>query len=212
MSNKAIIDTLKQRLKAPLPGLSAQERMAVRVVPMPAAIPANARDSAVLCLIYPVENKLCVLLMQRNTDKSAHSGQISFPGGRYETSDESLQATALRETYEEVGIPAIDIQVLGALTPLYIPVSNFMVHPFVAYANNRPAYTLNKNEVVQIIEIRVEELFHHSRKTLVDVTSPAVPDVLRQVKAYQLEDGTIIWGATAMILSELEVVMEESKY
>ena len=183
--------------------------MAARVVPMPDAIPADARPSAVLCLLFPMQEQLHVLLMRRMADKGAHSGQVSFPGGKYERTDADLKATALREAQEEVGIMSADVDIIGALTPLYIPVSNFQVYPYVAFAGKQLAYNVNNREVAQIIEVPVDTLFHAERKTVTDVISPAMPDVIRQVKAYHLPDDTIIWGATAMILSELEVVIND---
>lgn len=204
---ESIIDRLRGRLQQPLPGLSAQERMAARVLPMPLQIPTNARASAVLVLLFPHAGELNILLMKRMEDKGAHSGQVSFPGGRQERFDADLRATALREAQEEVGILSAEVDILGALTPLYIPVSNFNVYPFVGYAKERPLYNLSRQEVAYVLEVPLSSLLHESRKTVTDVISPAVPGVIREVKAYKLEDGTIIWGATAMMLSELEVVL-----
>jgi 8-oxo-dGTP pyrophosphatase MutT (NUDIX family) len=195
-------------LSQPLPGRVAQERMMGRVVSMPIKVPDNARPSAVLCLLFPVEDELNMLLMKRREDKTAHSGQVSFPGGSYEQTDTDLRATALREAQEEVGITSSEVDILGALTPLYIPVSNFNVYPYVGYARQRPVYNLSHSEVSYTIEVPLSDLLCADRKTVTKVTSPAVPDVIRQVKAYKLEDGTIIWGATAMIISELEAVLE----
>lgn len=180
-----------------------------RVVSMPLVVPANARPSAVLCLLFPIRDELNVLLMKRREDKGAHSGQVSFPGGSYDNTDANLRATALREAQEEVGIVSAEVDVLGALTPLYIPVSNFNVYPFVGYSTQRPIYNLSHNEVSYTIEVPLHSLLHADRKTKVDVISPAAPDVIRQVNAYKLEDGTIIWGATAMIISELEAVVAD---
>ena len=201
------IEHLKKQLQQPLPGLKAQELMAGRVIAAPSIVPEDARPSAVLCLLFPLQDELNVLLMKRVADKGAHSGQISFPGGKKEKTDADLKATALREAQEEVGIMSAEVDIIGGLTPLYIPVSNFNVYPFVAYAHEAPIFNINKSEVAATIEIPLSTLLHESRKTVVDVTSPAMPGVLRKVKAYQLEDGTIIWGATAMIISELEVVI-----
>ena len=182
-----------------------------RVVSMPLKVPENARPSAVLCLLFPLEGELTVLLMKRREDKTAHSGQVSFPGGSFEASDADLRATALREAQEEVGIVSSEVDILGALTPLYIPVSNFNVYPYIGFAEQRPQYNLSQNEVSYTIEVPLGNLLHADRKIVTDVTSPAVPGVIRQVKAYKLEDGTIIWGATAMIISELEAVLEENR-
>ncbi|MGN6567530.1 MAG: NUDIX hydrolase [Flavipsychrobacter sp.] len=203
----SILERLRTRLQQPLPGLSAQEKMAARVVPMPLEVPANARASAVLVLLFEAANELNVLLMKRMEDKGAHSGQVSFPGGRQESYDADLRATALREAQEEVGILSGDVDILGALTPLYITVSNFNVYPYVGYAKQAPEYNLSRQEVAYIMEVPLTTLLHESRKTVTDVISPAVPGVIRQVKAYQLEDGTVIWGATAMIIAELEVLL-----
>ncbi len=176
---------------------------------MPDVIPSDARPSAVMSLLFPVENELHLLFIKRTEDGHAHSGQVSFPGGKQDPVDTNLKATALREAQEEVGIMPADVDILGELTPLYIPVSNFQVHPFVAFAKERPTYNINEAEVRHILEVPVSELFHADRKVTTGVISPAMPGVKMTVKAYQLVDGTIIWGATAMILSELETILEE---
>jgi 8-oxo-dGTP pyrophosphatase MutT (NUDIX family) len=183
--------------------------MAARVKPMPAQVPRNARPSAVLSLLFPHEDKLHVLLIRRISDGKAHSGQIGFPGGKQDDSDADLKATALREAHEEVGILSTEVDILGSLTPLYIPVSNFQVYPFVAFAQQKPVYAISQSEVDEIIEIPLHQLFHADNKTVVNVTSPVMPEILRSVRAYKLNSGSIIWGATAMILSELETIIEE---
>lgn len=203
------IEWLKNRLQYPLPGFAAQERMAARVKPLPGKIPEDVRASGVLCLLFPKDGELNVLLMKRMADKGAHSGQISFPGGKQELSDADLKVTALREANEEVGIMSSEVDILGALTPLYIPVSNFMVHPYIGFARQQPTYILSIQEVAYTIELPLSTLFHEARKTTVDVVSPAMPLTLRSVKAYQIDEQTIIWGATAMMLSELEIILAE---
>ena len=193
----------------PLPGFKAHERMLGRVRPMPLAVPENARQSAVLSLLFYIDERLNILLMKRKEDNTAHSGQVSFPGGRYEPADADLKATALREAQEEVGIDPGKVDVFGALSSLYIPVSNFNVHPFLAFTNQRPDYSLSHQEVSYILEVPIEEIFHPRKKIKTDVTSPATPKATYNVNAYQLDDGTIIWGATAMILSEIETVLSD---
>jgi 8-oxo-dGTP pyrophosphatase MutT (NUDIX family) len=204
-----IIEWLKIRLQEPLPGVLGQERMAARVIPMPDVIPNNARPSAVLGLLFPSDGKLQMLLIKRISDGKAHSGQIGFPGGKQDTSDADLKATALREAHEEVGLLSADVDIIGSLTPLYIPVSNFQVYPFLAFSKTKPEYNISESEVEDILEISLDDLFHAERKTMVNVTSPVMPEILRSVRAYKLESGSIIWGATAMIISELETIMEE---
>jgi 8-oxo-dGTP pyrophosphatase MutT (NUDIX family) len=203
------INQLRERLKAPLPGLAAQELMAARVVPMPQVIPDDAKPSAVLCLLFPVGDELHVLLMRRTPDNTAHSGQVSFPGGRVEAGDKNLQATALREAYEEVGVAPDTIEILGALSSLYIPVSRYQVFPFVGYAEENLSYVISRDEVAHVIELPLHHLFAEENKIMTDVKSPAVPMLIRNVKAYRPDEQTIIWGATAMILSELEVLLKE---
>jgi 8-oxo-dGTP pyrophosphatase MutT (NUDIX family) len=203
------IDWLKERLQRPLPGYAAHERMLARVKPMPEDIPEHARASAVLSLLFPQNEELNLLLIQRTEDGHAHSGQISFPGGRQDPTDADLRATALREAQEEVGIMSSEVQILGELTRLYIPVSNFLVYPFVAYAERRPEYNLSQAEVHRVLEVPLSEFLSEERKTIARVTSPVDKNFVRKVNAYQLKDGSIIWGATAMILSELEVIVSE---
>ena len=205
--NTQHIELLKNRLKEPLPGRPAQERMTGRVVTMPPTVPENAKPSAVLCLLFPMNDELHLLLMKRREDSTAHSGQVSFPGGRVELTDENYMFTALREANEEVGIQQHEVEVLGALTPLYIPVSNFNVFPYIAFTPQRPLYNLSQNEVSYTIEVPLASLLAPERKTITDVRSPASPQIIRNVNAYVLTDGTVIWGATAMIISELEVIV-----
>ena len=180
-----------------------------RVIPLPRTVPDNARLSAVLCLLYPENDELHMLLMKRMEDRTAHSGQVSFPGGRFEAGDGDMQTTALREAHEEVGVHPAIVDVVGALTPLYIPVSNFNVFPYVGFVNHRPDLNLNRHEVSHVIAAPLSDLLHDGRKTVADVSSPIMPGLIRNVRAYRLDDGTIIWGATAMIISELETILKE---
>ena len=209
MAHTLLINWLKERLQKELPGITAQERMTGRVLPMPGEIPESARQGAVLALLYPVDSVLTLLLMKRAADSSAHSGQVSFPGGKCDPEDADLVATALREAWEEVGLPANHIEIIGALSSLYIPVSNFNVHPFMAYTSVKPELTPSPDEVEYIIEVPIAELFHPERITKMIVTSPADKSFVRKVPAYKLQDETVIWGATAMMISELQMLLEE---
>ena len=203
---REIIDGIRKQLAGPLPGRTAQERMKGRLRPMPQVIPYNAKDSAVLQLLFPLHDELHILLMRRTEDGRAHSGQISFPGGRHEPEDASFMVTALREAEEEVGIVAGEVEVLGALTPLYIPVSFYLVHPFVAWSEQRPDYLPSRTEVSEIIEVPVAHLFDKGNKITTEVKPSSMPGVTFTVPAYSLPNGSYIWGATAMMLAELEEV------
>jgi 8-oxo-dGTP pyrophosphatase MutT (NUDIX family) len=206
-----MIERLRTRLALPLPGLAAQEKMTGRVLPMPEKVPASARPSAVLFLLFGKEESLRLLLIQRTADGRAHSAQISAPGGRWEPADADLRTTALRETEEEVGIAPKDVDVLGELTPLYIPISNFLVHPFVGYAPALPPLILSAHEVDGTLEVPLGWLFSAKAKVTTEVRPSSAPGLVLNVPAYKLEDGNIIWGATAMMLAELESVMTEEK-
>lgn len=203
------IDLIQQRLLQPLPGFEAHEKMMGRVVAMPSSIPENAKLSAVMNLLFPIDGLLHIVLIRRTEDGKAHSGQVSFPGGRMDTTDPDLQYTAMRELEEEVGVTSSSIQLLGALSPLYIPVSNFHVYPFVGFSQQKPVFQLSEQEVSKLLIVSLNDLFHTSRKTKASVTSPADPNFKRIVNAYQLNDCSIIWGATAMILAELETIFAE---
>ncbi|WP_123985307.1 NUDIX hydrolase [Taibaiella soli] len=204
------IERLKKRLQEPLPGRSFQELMAARVLPMPDEIPKNARSSGVLALLFPKQEELNLLLIERAIDGGKHSGQVAFPGGRYEQTDKDLEATALRETKEEIGIGSDTIEVLGALSCLYIPVSNFNVYPFVGLSAPPATYILSEREVASVLEVPLAELFAPSAKIKTEVRPSSRPDLVLEVPAYQLAGKPIIWGATAMMLSELEAVWNDA--
>ncbi len=209
MNFDVFIDLVTKRLCETLPGRAAHEKMLGRVKNMPTQLPENARQSAVLCLLFPKNGELHVVLMKRMEDNTPHSGQVSFPGGRFEEEDIDFQATALREAQEEVGIKPTDVQVLGPLSSLYIPVSNFNVNPYLAYHASHPDYQLNIDEVRHVLEVPLSRLFAPDTKKRTNVVSPAIPNQTFEVNAYILPDNTIIWGATAMILSEIEHLLNE---
>lgn len=192
----------------PLPGLAAQNRMASRVRPLPPELPDDARESAVMALLFPLEEELNLMLIKRVEDGKPHSGQISFPGGRRDPEDESLQVTALRETFEEVGIPSSSIEVLGKLSQLYIPVSNSNVHPFVGYMHSITESRINEAEVQYILEVPVKELFRPERKIIKEIRPSAFPDIVINAPSYELDEKHVIWGATAMMIAELEEVLK----
>lgn len=210
MDYSARIAQLTTRLKAPLPGLAAQELMTGRVLPMPPGIPDDARSSAVLALLFPKNEELHLLFIRRTEDGKAHGGQISFPGGRQEPFDADLSATALREAQEEVGIMSGDVTILAPISSLYIPVSKFLVYPYIGFAAGAPAYNLSEQEVAEVLEVPVAHLFNNEHKVVTTVRPSSRPDMKLTVPAYSLPGGDIIWGATAMILSELEVIWNET--
>lgn len=202
------ITWLKHRLQQPLPGLDAQNKMAARVRELPAVIPDTAKLSAVLAILFPQNDELTLLLIKRVDDGKPHSGQISFPGGRKDATDPDLAFTALREAYEEVGIPSDNVEILGELTSLYIPVSYSQVHPFVGFISQKPNLILSTNEVQYTLEVPLRELFAPEKKIVTHITPAAFPDITIKAPAYKWDEEHLIWGATAMIISELEVIMD----
>lgn len=203
------IEQLKKRLQEPLPGYAAQNKMASLRRKGPFEVPDTARESAVMGLLYPDNDLLNLLLIRRVEDGKAHGGQISFPGGRKDPEDNSLQETALRETFEEVGVPSEQIEILGGLSSLYIPVSNSNVFPYIGFAHERPEYTINPTEVQYTLEVTLEELFHPEKKTITEIRPSSMPEITIKVPTYLWDADHKIWGATAMMIAELETVYKE---
>lgn len=210
MSEK-FINALKSRLQQPLPGLDAQQRMSsnFRFSERFTNIGReNARNSAVLIPLYFNGSELSVVLMKRPSYKGAHSGQVSFPGGKHEETDTNLQHTALRESHEEVGLPPSSVQVLGQLTDLFIPASNFLVHPFVGFVNDLPQLVPDQHEVESILLPEMGHFFTHEK---VEKDIRITKEFTLRAPYYEV-DGHTVWGATAMILSELQQVLRETAY
>lgn len=184
-------------LSRKLPGEQAQLRMAP-AFRGPISSPDRSAEAAVLALFYPSDKDIHLAFIKRNEYDGPHSAQISFPGGAREALDASLMDTALRETREEVGISE-KIEVLGSLTPLHIPVSNFMVHPFVGWMKECPVFIPDPTEVQYVIEAPLDVLLNpsnHDSEILYHYELPI------EVPFYRVGEEKI-WGATAMILSEL---------
>lgn len=161
------------------------------------------QTGSVLILIFPQNNKINIVFIQRTTYAGVHSGQISFPGGKPEPGDKDLIDTALRETEEEIGVSAKDIRILGKLTPLFIPVSNIEVYPVVGCISYKPEFKPDKTEVKSIIEIPLDYLL---RPDIVKKKTTVIQNTNIQIPYFNF-NGRHIWGATAMILNEfLEVI------
>jgi 8-oxo-dGTP pyrophosphatase MutT (NUDIX family) len=158
----------------------------------------NPVQAAVLVLFYGSGKETRLVFIKRNEYDGPHSAQVSFPGGARETGDPTLEETALRETREELGIKG-QIEVLGSLTPLHIPVSNFMVHPFVGWMNQSPEFRPDPTEVQYVIEVSLRELLDPA-----NCDSEIIYHHERSIKAPFYRVGKEkIWGATAMMLSEV---------
>lgn len=202
------IHRLKGRLTRDLPGEEAQFRMAPRQrMRMKEALSGALRpqQSAVLLYLFPDQDDWRIVLMKRPDYDGAHGGQISIPGGRLEPGENHTQA-ALREFREETGIPVSRTQLLGRLSELYIAPSSFLVKPFVACAQERPRFDPDPVEVEQIIELTVSALMSEAtvKRGRVRLSS----DVRVETPYFDVE-GHMVWGATAMILSELKEILSD---
>jgi len=164
-------------------------------------IPSSAKAAAVLVLLYPIANKTYFVLIERPTYLGTHSGQISFPGGKKEKEDLDITHTAIREAWEETNINKEELNIIGELSKIFIPPSNFDVTPVLAVSNYRPKFIANKREVVEIIEVKVEDLIHP--KTIKRTKIKFGNGKTLNTPYFDLNSKTV-WGATAMILNELK--------
>jgi 8-oxo-dGTP pyrophosphatase MutT (NUDIX family) len=181
---------------------AAWRRMAPRprVMRRPANMSGQARDAEVLLLLYPVEDVLHFVLTLRADTVANHKGQISLPGGAREPGDTRPGDTALRETCEELAICREQIELIGRLTPLYVIVSDFLIHPFVGCLPARPVFKHDPAEVAAVLEMPLRDLLDDGLKVEEHWT---VSGFEMDVPFYNL-DGFPLWGATAIILSEFE--------
>lgn len=165
------------------------------------------RDAAVaIILFHNTENKLCTIVTRRQEYDGSHSGQISFPGGKKELDDENLLATAIRECYEEIGIHASNFELLKELTPLFVPVSQFLITPYVFYSSNQSFnYMRSEREVAAIHELDLLDLYKSESVVNIDLQINT-EFTLKNVPHFKQGD-ILIWGATALILNELKDIL-----
>lgn len=202
-TDAARLNQLRERLEAgQLPGFSAQARMGHALRQDYREAPSSVRHAAVLALLYPLVDRLQLLFIQRTSPPGdRHGGQISFPGGAYEADDRDARHTALREAEEEVGVAAGQVEILGEMTSLYIPVSNFLVKPFVGFTTQRPKFVPEASEVARIIELPFGDFFGERVTELRD--KQLFNGMLLKDVPHWTVGGEAIWGATAMMVSEL---------
>lgn len=198
---------IRQALSGQLPGENAHGKMMSYNRPIAAeakTFEVKPKESAVMMMLYYESNELHTVFMLRPQNQGVHSGQISFPGGKREL-EESLIETAFRETYEEVGVRNNQIELLGELSEVYIPPSNFLVQPFVGFLNEKPTFIPNPDEVEKVITFPIRKLF--SPETMGHKEVVIAKYNKRLTVPYFDVDGHALWGATAMIVAEFKQII-----
>ncbi|WP_282135311.1 NUDIX hydrolase [Seonamhaeicola maritimus] len=167
----------------------------------------QAKRAGVLAFFYPdTDDQTKLVFILRKTYNGVHSAQVGFPGGKLEAKDDSLQDAAVRETFEEIGVPVKSIEVIKQLTEVYIPPSNFFVQPYVGITRESPVFVKEEEEVESIIEVDLGHFLDDKVVVSKQVTTSYDVDV--EVPAFKL-NGHIVWGATAMILSEIKDILKQ---
>ena len=202
---------LKSEILKGLPGTDVQRQMASSdrfIKNFPRLPGKDARIAAILILFYPNNGSICTVLMQRPDYIGVHGGQISFPGGKQEPEDADVIQTALREAYEETGVDPSKVSIIGVLTPLFIPVSNMIVTPVAGWLNEVPLYNIKSDEVVFLFEADLKKLLDPS---IVKSKPFEIRGEKVEIKYFDY-NGNTIWGATAMILHELLIIIRRGGF
>ena len=199
MDFQRFITQLEITITNDLPGEESQQKMRVNYdqsIELPFSI-NNSTPAAVLILLYLEDNEIHFFLTKRSNELEHHKGQISLPGGTQEE-NEKLTHTALRETQEEIGINKTSISIIGSMTPLFVPVTGFMINPFIGYSLNKLEPTPDPLEVEAIFSVNISDLLNEANRTIEQ----------RNIRGYDVEvpyfklNNYEVWGATSMILSE----------
>lgn len=210
MNFETFLKSISKIEHIPLPGQESQFKMSPpyrnELIRQQKKAMKTAKQAGVMALFYPDrEQNTRLILILRKTYKGVHSAQVGFPGGKLEADDPSIEYAALRETFEEVGVPLEMITVLKQMTSLYIPPSNFTVYPFLGIANESPKFIKQDDEVEDLIEVNFNDFINDKY-----VTSQMIMTSLNQqveVPVFKL-NGHTIWGATAMMLSEIKDLLK----
>ena len=202
---------INQLMQLPLPGENAQFLMSPpyrqELIKLREQVIKKSKKAAVLALFYPdFSGETHLVLIKRKTYKGVHSAQLAFPGGKVEAIDKNFEETALRETEEEIGVPRTSVEVIKPLTQLYIPPSNFEVFPFLGKVAHTPTFIRQESEVEAILEVPLSSFLNESCVCTFKVATSYNVEV--DVPAFNF-DGQIVWGATAMMMSEIKVLFQK---
>ena len=203
-----LIEGLQARLKSPLPGPKAHEKM--RAIPVGRKFPRfehkqPPRPGSVLIVLYPDENKILFPLIKRPDYEGLHSGQISFPGGKAEAGENAIEV-ALREGNEEIGIDTRQVNVIGQLSDFFVIPSNFMVTPIVGFTSKRPSLVADPVEVAKILHGDIQSILPDTALLEQEILAGNIYPM--KAPHFKIEN-EIVWGATAMMLNEFRMVLNE---
>ncbi len=204
------IENITKITNIPLPGLDEQLRMAPpgrsKMIHHYKKQMQSSKKASVLALMYPdSQHQMQLVFILRQKYPGVHSQQVSFPGGQNDATDPDLLYTALRETHEEVGVPPTSIDVLRPLSEIFIPPSNFYVHPFLGVSKQMLYFTKEEKEVSEIIEVPLKDILSDDSEGVFAVRTSL--DQTKEVPAFYLKNH-IVWGATAMILAEIKALIK----
>lgn len=209
MNPNDFLTSFKQTFELGLPGEQAHQLLMPLKRPLSSVAKANAinyRESAVGIILYPLNDSIHCILIRRPSYEGAHSGQISFPGGKRDLDDIDLEFTARRECREEIALPHEHADLIHPLTEVFIPVSKFSVQPYVFFTDILPDLTPDDREVEEIISFDVFDLIRHK-----EIPHTSIPInagfTMKDVPYFDIH-GHIVWGATAMMLAEMKVLLE----
>lgn len=205
---KQLVDELKLRMNASMPGSNAHEPM--RAKPIGQLLPkfehkVPPKRGSVLILLYEENGTIKLPLIKRPTYPGTHSGQVSLPGGKVEPDEDTFQA-ALREGHEEIGVIQEDIQIIGRLSDFNVLPSNFIVSPIIGAIDYVPNFFPDTREVEKIIFAELVSLLAEDAIKEKEILAAGVYPM---IAPHFLVEDEIVWGATAMMLNEFRVIVEE---